>query len=71
MDTGKILISVGLGLVVIGLIVKYLPWLFSWFGKLPGDIRYQSEHSFVFIPLSSMLIISLALTLLINLLFRK
>ena len=71
MDSGKILISVGLGLVVIGLIVKYLPWLFSWFGKLPGDIRYQSEHSFVFIPLSSMLIISLALTLLINLLFRK
>ena len=71
MDSGKILISVGLGLVVIGLIVKYLPWLFSWFGKLPGDIRYHSEHSFVFIPLSSMLIISLALTLLINLLFRK
>ncbi|QWF72335.1 DUF2905 domain-containing protein [Methylomonas paludis] len=71
MDIAKLLIYAGLAIAGIGLILKYLPWLIRWFGKLPGDIRYQSEHSAVFIPFTSMLVISLILTLVINLFFRK
>ncbi len=71
MALGKLLAIIGVVLVVIGLIVSYAPWLVSWFGKLPGDIRIQDEQRFVFIPITSMLIISIILTLIINLFFRK
>jgi glycerol uptake facilitator-like aquaporin len=62
---------VGIMLVLIGLTVSYAPWLVSWFGRLPGDIRIQNEKSYVFIPIVSMLIVSIILTLIVNLLFRK
>jgi Zn-dependent protease with chaperone function len=68
---GKIITVVGIVLVVIGLAFSYAPWLINWFGKLPGDIRIQNEKSFVFIPIVSMLIVSIILTLIINLFFRK
>ncbi|ESS72252.1 hypothetical protein MGMO_64c00140 [Methyloglobulus morosus KoM1] len=69
--TGKMIMLVGIVLVLIGLAVSYAPWLVNWFGKLPGDIRIQNEKSFVFIPIVSMLIVSVILTLIINLFFRK
>jgi DUF2905 family protein len=58
----------GICLVVIGLLV-YVGG-FSWFGKLPGDIRYESERTAVYIPLVSMLLVSLALNLIFYLLRR-
>ena len=71
MTLGKLLAAIGVILVVIGLVVSYAPWLISWFGKLPGDIRIESEQRFVFIPITSMLIVSIILTLIVNLFFRK
>ncbi|MGX2029251.1 MULTISPECIES: DUF2905 domain-containing protein [Methylocaldum] len=71
MSFGKILIYVGIGLFLLGLVLSYAPGLFGWFGKLPGDIRIQDENRYIFIPITSMIIISLALTLLINLFFRR
>jgi hypothetical protein len=44
--------------------------LLNWFGRLPGDIRIESERSRVFIPITSMVILSVVLTVLINL-FRR
>ena len=38
------------------------PWLYSWFGNLPGDIRYEGKGGVVFAPLVSMLLISAALS---------
>lgn len=71
MALGKLLAAIGLVLVVIGLVVSYVPWLISWFGKLPGDIRIEGEQRFVFIPITSMLVVSIILTLVVNLFFRK
>jgi hypothetical protein len=71
MALGKLLAVIGIVLVVVGGVVSYAPWLISWFGKLPGDIRIEKEHSFVFIPITSMLIVSIILTLIVNLFFRK
>jgi hypothetical protein len=67
---GKLIIYAGLALVVIGAIVQYAPWALSWFGKLPGDIRLQGEKGGVFIPLTSMIIVSVVLTIIVNLLKR-
>lgn len=71
MTTGKLLTALGICLVIIGLVLSYAPGLISWFGKLPGDIRIEDGKRFVFIPITSMLIVSIVLSLLINLFFRK
>lgn len=60
-------IIAGIILIVIGLILWLAPGLFSWFGKLPGDFRIEKENSKVFIPITSMILISIVLTVLINL----
>lgn len=44
--------------------------LLAWFGNLPGDIRRVGERSVVFIPLTSMLVVSLLLTIAVNLVGR-
>jgi hypothetical protein len=43
---------------------------FNWFGKLPGDIRYESERAGVYIPIVSMLLVSLAMSLIFYLIRR-
>lgn len=55
-------------MVVTGLLI-YTGAL-SWFGRLPGDIRYESEHVRVYVPVVSMLLVSLVLSLLFYLLRR-
>lgn len=67
---GKGLILLGAILVLVGLVLVYAPGLLNWFGKLPGDIRIESENSRIFIPITSMIIVSVVLTLLLHLLGR-
>lgn len=56
----------GLILIVIGAILQFAPWALNWFGKLPGDIRIEGERGTIFIPVTSMIIISIVLTIFIN-----
>jgi hypothetical protein len=69
--SGKILVAIGVVLVLVGLVFNYALWLINWFGKLPGDIRIEDQQRFVFIPITSMLVVSIILTLIVNLFFRK
>jgi hypothetical protein len=71
MSVGKLLTILGIAIAIIGLVLTYLPGLFGWFGKLPGDIHIQDEKKSIFIPITSMIVISLLFTLLANLFFRK
>jgi len=68
---GKVLILIGLALLVIGALLHWYPNLFSWFGRLPGDIRVERESGGFYFPIVSMLIVSIALTILVNLFFRR
>ena len=67
-SAGLTLVLLGGGIIVIGLLV----WAgaFSWFGRLPGDIRIERETARVYIPIVSMLVVSVVLTVLVNLLSR-
>jgi hypothetical protein len=67
----KVFIIIGLLLVVIGVVVGYAPWLFAWFGKLPGDIRIERENGVFFFPLTSMVVVSVVVSLLLSLFFRR
>ncbi len=51
----------GLALLLLGALI-YSGGL-NWFGRLPGDIRYQSDRVQVYVPIVSMLLISAALSL--------
>ncbi len=59
-------IIAGIILVFIGLILWLIPNAFNWFGKLPGDIKIEKENSRVFIPLTSMILVSVILTIVVN-----
>ena len=58
---GLWIVAGGVCLIVIGLLVY--SGGFNWFGRLPGDIRYEGERTGVYIPIVSMLLVSLALSL--------
>jgi len=66
----KWLIAAGVLLLLLGVALHYAPGLLNWFGKLPGDIRIESERSRTFIPITSMIVLSVVLTILVNL-FRR
>jgi F0F1-type ATP synthase assembly protein I len=71
MMSGKLLITIVLILVALGIVMNYAPWLVNWFGKLPGDIRIEDEKKSLFIPITSSIAISIILSIIANLLFRK
>jgi hypothetical protein len=64
---GKILIIIGGGILIIGLLVQAgLP-----LGRLPGDIRISRGNFTIYSPLATGLLISIALTVILNLLLRR
>jgi hypothetical protein len=65
---GILVIVGGACLMLVGLLI-YSGGL-NWFGRLPGDIRYESERASVYIPIVSMLVVSLALSLIFYLIRR-
>lgn len=67
----KLLIFAGIALLLVGLALQFAPGLLSWFGRLPGDIQIERDGTRIFIPITSMIILSLVLTLVVNLLFRR
>ncbi len=67
----KSLIVLGSVILIIGLLLEYAPFLLNWFGKLPGDIRVKGENSLFFMPITSMIILSIVVSIVANLFFRK
>jgi len=65
---GLFVIMLGVAVIVVGLLI-YMGAL-SWFGRLPGDIRFSGERARVYIPITSMLIVSLVLSLIMYVLRR-
>jgi len=61
---GAWLIAIGLIVAGLGAVLMFAPKLLSWFGNLPGDIRIVRDGFRLHIPLASMLLVSLGLTLL-------
>ncbi|MFO8028395.1 MAG: DUF2905 domain-containing protein [Cyclonatronaceae bacterium] len=66
----RFLILAGIIFVVIGIILQLYPGLFNWLGRLPGDIRYESGNTRVYIPITTMILLSIVFTIAINLLRR-
>ena len=69
-QTGKYIIAAGICIVVGGVLVYFFHDYFKWIGKLPGDIRIEKENSRFYFPFATMIVISIAITIIINILRR-
>lgn len=67
---GRLLVVGGVVLAVVGLVLVFAPNI-PFLGRLPGDIRYDGGNVKVFAPLGTMLLISIILTIVLNLLNRR
>ena len=65
---GPLIMMVGAVVIVIGLLV----WsgALSWFGRLPGDIRYERETVRIYVPIVSMILVSAVVSLVLYLVRR-
>ena len=60
---GKMLVSIGILLTVVGLLFWLAADKLSWFGRLPGDIRIERPGFQFYAPLMTSILISIGLTL--------
>ena len=69
-NLGRLLVFLGLGLAAVGAII----WGLSRTGlpifQLPGDLRFEFSNVSCFVPLATMVVISLLLTLILNVIIR-
>ena len=69
-QTGKYVIILGIAILVIGILIYFFYNKFHWLGRLPGDIRVEKENFKFYFPLTTMILLSLLLTLIINIVKR-
>lgn len=69
-QTGKYIIILGTVIIGIGLLVYFFHNKLNWLGRLPGDIRIERENFKFYFPFTTMILLSLLLTLIINILKR-
>ena len=69
-DFGKTLMMIGLALVVAGAVIHF-GGKFLALGRLPGDFSWEGKGWSVHFPLASSIVISIVLTVLANLFFRR
>jgi hypothetical protein len=66
---GRLLIIFGVALLIAG-VVLVLGGKIPFLGRLPGDIVFRKDGFTFFAPIVTMLIVSLVLTILLNIIFR-
>ena len=69
-EIGKLLIVVGGLVVIVGLFLT-LGLRIPFLGKLPGDISLDRGNLHVYFPIVTCLLLSLVLTLLVTVFFRR
>lgn len=69
MNLGRILITFGILLVVVGGLIELAPWL--PLGRLPGDIRISNGGTRIYIPIVSSILVSIVLSLVFSLFARR
>jgi Protein of unknown function (DUF2905) len=66
---GPWLVGIGVALALVGGLA-WAGWL-SWLGRLPGDIRITSGTTKIFVPITTMVIVSVAATIVLSLIRRR
>jgi hypothetical protein len=69
-DIGRLLVFVGVIVAALGLILMFADKI-SFLGRLPGDFVIRRRNTTIYFPLVTMLIVSVVLTIILNLFTRK
>ena len=67
---GRLLILFGVVSIVAGLVLLIAPRV-PWLGRLPGDVIVERERFTLYLPIVTSLVVSIVLTILLNLFFRR
>ena len=67
---GVFLIVAGIAMLIVGVLI-YLSPNIPLLGKLPGDIRIEKDGYRFYFPLTTCIILSVILTLILNLLLKR
>jgi hypothetical protein len=66
----RLLILFGVVSIVAGLVLLIVPRV-PWLGRLPGDVIVEREGFTLYVPIVTSLVVSIVLTILLNLFFRR
>ena len=69
-DFARLLIIIGLVITFSGVLILIAIRFFPWLGNLPGDVRIERENFNLYIPLATMILISILATVLLNIILR-
>jgi len=68
-DIGKALILLGIVILIAGILVVLAPRI-PFLGRLPGDLSFHKDGVHVFIPITTCILLSIGLTVVVNVLLR-
>ena len=71
MSVGRVLITIGLVVLILGVLVSLGEKLPIWIGRLPGDIVIRGKNSVFYFPLVTCLILSVVLSFIVWLVGRR
>jgi hypothetical protein len=60
-QVGLIVVAFGVVAVLVGVLIA--AGALSWFGRLPGDLHWESGNTRVYVPITTMLIVSVVVSL--------
>jgi hypothetical protein len=66
-EMGRLLILFGVVLIIVGILLQVFH---KMFGKMPGDVIFHKGNLTVYFPFMTMIIISIILTIVINIFFK-
>ena len=65
----RLLVAIGVLLILLGGVLWISSSFINW-GRLPGDLSFRTGSTRIYLPLTTMIVASVILTLLLNLLIR-
>ena len=65
-DWGKYIMFIGVTLLIIGVVIYFFHDRLHWIGHLPGDIRIEKENFRFYFPITTMILLSIFVTILVN-----
>lgn len=69
-NISKTLLIAGIILIAIAVIYHFFGDKLNWLGRLPGDIRIEGENTKVYFPITTMIILSVVFSVVMNLIRR-
>jgi hypothetical protein len=66
---GRWLVVIGVFIAILGAIMLLTPRV-PWLGRLPGDVVIRSDNATIYIPITTMLIVSVLLSVVLSVIGR-